>query len=197
MESTKNDDAISPVLTYRPGSKTQLLLAYRWPAAVVLSSLVLAAALLKILSNPIPIRIDGGGLQVESLVMPPSVTIRADGPLPVKAGVVVDGDGRMKGQQPIRISGPINVQGINTPVLVKGSVGADVSGQVKADVEAIRTPVPLQSPLEVVTEVKNDKPLVVAGEVSVADPVAVNVDGEVDVQGKVGIDGKVGTRIGF
>ena len=59
-----------------------LLMAYRWPAAVVLSSLVLAVTAAKLLSRPIPIAIKGG-LQVDKLVLPPSVTIRSDTPLPV------------------------------------------------------------------------------------------------------------------
>ena len=59
-----------------------LLTAYRWPAAVVLSSLVLAVTAAKLLSRPIPIAIKGG-LQVDKLVLPPSVTIRSDTPLPV------------------------------------------------------------------------------------------------------------------
>ena len=50
-----------------------LLMAYRWPAAVVLSSLVLAVTAAKLLSRPIPIAIKGG-LQVDKLVLPPSVT---------------------------------------------------------------------------------------------------------------------------
>ena len=49
-------------------------MAYRWPAAVVLSSLVLAVTAAKLLSRPIPIAIKGG-LQVEKLVLPPIVTI--------------------------------------------------------------------------------------------------------------------------
>ena len=57
-------------------------MAYRWPAAVVLSSLVLAVTAAKLLSRPIPIAIKGG-LQVDKLVLPPSVTIRSDTPLPV------------------------------------------------------------------------------------------------------------------
>ena len=57
-------------------------MAYRWPAAVVLSSLVLAVTAVKLLSRPIPIAIEGG-LQVDKLVLPPSVTIRSDTPLPV------------------------------------------------------------------------------------------------------------------
>ena len=54
-----------------------LLMAYRWPAAVVLSSLVLAVTAAKLLSRPIPIAIKGG-LQVDKLVLPPSVTIRSE-----------------------------------------------------------------------------------------------------------------------
>ena len=57
-----------------------LLMAYRWPAAVVLSSLVLAVTAAKLLSRPIPIAIKGG-LQVDKLVLPPSVTIRSNTPL--------------------------------------------------------------------------------------------------------------------
>ena len=50
-------------------------MAYRWPAAVVMSSLVLAVTAAKLLSRPIPIAIKGG-LQVDKVVLPPSVTIR-------------------------------------------------------------------------------------------------------------------------
>ena len=56
-------------------------MAYRWPAAVVLSSLVLVVKAAKMLSRPIPIAINGG-LQVDKLVLPPSVTIRSLTPLP-------------------------------------------------------------------------------------------------------------------
>ena len=59
-----------------------LLMAYCWPAAVVLSSLVLAVTAAKLLSRPIPNAIKGG-LQVNKLALPPSVTIRSITPLPV------------------------------------------------------------------------------------------------------------------
>ena len=59
-----------------------LLMAYRWPAVVVLSILVLAVTAAKLLSRPIPVAIKGG-LQVDKLVLPPSVTIRSVTPLPV------------------------------------------------------------------------------------------------------------------
>ena len=182
MATTDQDNLLAPVVSYRPDRRVQLLLAYRWPLALVLSSAVLAAALLKILSQPIPIRIDGGGLNVDRLVMPSTVTIRADGPLPVQAGVVVDGDSNVKGEQPIQIAGP---------VIVRGAVDASVDGRVAATVDAIKTPIALDAPVQVV----NEAPLQVAGAVTVEEPVAV--EAKVDVKGKVGIDGKVGTRIGF
>ena len=88
------------------------LLAYRWPAAVVVSSVVLAATAIQILSKPIPIRIEGG-LQVDKLVLPASVTIRSNAPLPVavREDVVITG---------------------TTPLAVQGQV--QVGGEVKANV---------------------------------------------------------------
>lgn len=71
-------------------NRSELLMAYRWPAALLISSLVLSGSALVIawvairfLSQPIPIRIQGG-LDVDRLVMPPTLTIRADQPLPVE-----------------------------------------------------------------------------------------------------------------
>ena len=60
----------------------EFLLAYPWPAAVVVSSVVLAATAIHLLSKPIPISIEGG-LQVDKIVLPASVTIRSNAPLPV------------------------------------------------------------------------------------------------------------------
>ena len=192
MSTTKENPPVpGPVIAYGTNARVQLLLAYRWPAALVMSSVVLAVALLKILSQPIPIRIDGGGLNVDRLVMPSTVTVRADGPLPVQAGVTVDGDSRVPGEQPIMIGGPVTVKAIQTPVKVAGSVGAQVQGQVTASVDSIQSAV----------QVTSERPLKVEGVVQVDEPVAVvgdvSVDGPVDVKGRVGIDGKVGTRIGF
>ena len=79
----------------------ELLLAYRWPAAVVVSSVVLAATAIPILSKPIPIRIEGG-LQVDKLVLPASVTIRSNEPLPVavREDVVITGTPPLGGSRP-------------------------------------------------------------------------------------------------
>ena len=54
----------------------ELLLAYRWPAAVVVSSVVLAATAIQILSKPIPIRVEGG-LQIDKLVSVSYTHLRA------------------------------------------------------------------------------------------------------------------------
>ena len=91
-------------------------MAYRWPAAVVLSSLVLAVTAAKLLSRPIPIAIKGG-LQVDKLVLPPSVTIRSDTPLPV----VVQEQVTIGGAAPLAIEGPVTISG-NAPLAVEGAV---------------------------------------------------------------------------
>ena len=80
-------------------------MAYRWPLAVVMSSLVLEVSAAKLLSRPIPIAIKGG-LQVDKLVPPPSVTIRSVTPLPVvvKEQVTIGGDG------PLAFEGPVSVK---------------------------------------------------------------------------------------
>ena len=79
-------------------------MAYRWPAAVVLSSLVLAVTAAKLLSRPIPIAIEGG-LQVDKLVLPPSATIRSETPLPV----VVQEQVTSGGAAPRAVEGAVSV----------------------------------------------------------------------------------------
>jgi len=198
MTGSKQQQQVpGPVIAYRPATRGQWLLAFRWPLAMVISSLILAGALLRILSQPIPIRIDGGALNVDRLVMPSTVTIRADGPLPVSAGVTVDGDSRRDGDQPIKISGPVRVEKIAAPVAIQGDVGASLQDKVQVKVDSIDAPVSVaaKQPLQVTAGVTVDQPVVVDGEVDVKGDVDVN--GDVDVSGAVRIDGKVGTRIGF
>ena len=69
--------------------RRDLMLVYRWPAAIVVSSLIIAAALsglawvaLRVLSRTFPIAIEGG-LQVDKIVLLPTVTINATSVLPV------------------------------------------------------------------------------------------------------------------
>ena len=60
--------------------------------------------------QPIP-NPDRWRLNIDPLVIPSTVTIRTNEPLPVQAGLVGDGDAPQKGEQPIRISGPVTVRG--------------------------------------------------------------------------------------
>ena len=143
--------------------RSELLLAYRWPAALLASSIVLASAALfiawlamRFLSQPIPIRIEGG-LDVDRLVMPSSLTIQADKPLPVAGVVDVKDDVRIADDAPLAIRGPVTVREIKTPVQVNAQ--ATVEG-----------PVQISSP----------EPISVDGDVS--------VDGVVQIKGKVGAE---------
>ncbi len=148
-------------------SRRDLMLAYRWPAAIVVSSLMIAAALavlawvaLRVLSRPIPIAIEGG-LQVDKLVLPPTVTINATSALPV----TVTGSVPLVTQSPLAIQGPLTVNG-------------DVRTQ--ANLSGIDTPVAIQS-------------VTVDGSISVKE--AVRIDGKVDVEGKVNVDGGVKAKV--
>ena len=120
----------------------ELLLAYRWPVAVVVSSVVLAATAIQILSKPIPIRIEGG-LQVDKLVLPASVTIRSNEPLPVavREDVVITGTTPLAVQGQVQVGGEVqaNVRSIETPVQVNAAVSVNetvnVNGKVNVDVK--------------------------------------------------------------
>ena len=110
-------------------------MAYRWPAAVVLSSLVLAVTAAKLLSRPIPIAIKGG-LQVDKLVLPPSVTIRSDTPWPVvvqeqvtiggAAPLAIEGDVSVTAEDPLAVRADVSV---DNKVTIGGKV--DIQGKVK------------------------------------------------------------------
>ncbi|AII48983.1 hypothetical protein KR52_07490 [Synechococcus sp. KORDI-52] len=141
-----------------PVSSRDLLMAYRWPAAVVLSSLILAVSAAKLLSRPIPIAIEGG-LQVDKLVLPPSVTIRSDAALPV----VVQEPVTISGDAPLAIEGPVSVRSI------AGSVSVNAEARVRE--------------LDGQVTVMADQPLPVRADVTVED--RITIGGKVDIQGKV------------
>ena len=122
------------------------------------SSLVLAAAIgglawtaVRLLSRPIPIAIEGG-LQVDRLVLPPTVTIDVAAPLPVRVSDAVSVSGDVRADA--RVSGidsPVSVAPITvTPVSVDGAVTVKetvrIDGKVKVDgpVNARVGPRPLQ-----------------------------------------------------
>ena len=110
-------------------------MAYRWPAAVVLSSLVLAVTAAKLLSRPIPIAIKGG-LQVDKLVIQPSVTIRSLTPLPVvvqeqvsisaNAPLVIEEAASVKADDPLAVRAEVSV---DKKVIIGGKVA--IKGKVK------------------------------------------------------------------
>ena len=148
-------------------NRRDLLLAYRWPAAVVLSSLVVAAAVagltvvvVRVLSRPIPIAIEGG-LQVDRLVLP-TVTIKAATALPVTVTDSVP----LVTARPLAINGPLKVQG-------------DVRTQAR--LSGIEAPVKIQ-PVTV-------QPITVEGDVAVTEPVRI--------QGPVEVDGTVKAKVRF
>ena len=124
------------------------------------SSLVLAAAIgglawtaVRLLSRPIPIPIAiEGGLQVDRLVLPPTVTIDVAAPLPVRVSDAVSVSGDVRADA--RVSGidsPVSVAPITVaPVSVDGAVTVKetvrIDGKVKVDgpVNARVGPRPLQ-----------------------------------------------------
>ena len=132
-----------------------LLLAYRWPVAVVVSSVVLATTAIQLLSKPIPIRIDGG-LQIDKLVLPASVTIRSNEPLPV----VVREDVVISGKAPLAVNGQVQVQ---------------VDGDVKARVRSIDAPVEVKAAVSVNETVNVNGKVTVGGKVTVDGNVGAKV----------------------
>ena len=123
----------------------------------MLSSLVLAVTAAKLLIRPIPIAIEGG-LQVDKLVLPPSVTIRSVTPLPVVVQEQVTIGG---GDASLAIEGPVSVKSIAGAVTVNADARVSgVEGQVS---------------------VTADDPLAVRAEVSVDDKITIG--GNVDIEG--------------
>ena len=121
-----------------PVSSRDLLMAYSWPAAVVLSSLVLAATAVKLLSRLIPIAIEGG-LHVDKLVLPPSV----DTPLPV----LVQEPVTISGDAPLAIEGPVSVKSIAGAVTVNADARVSgVEGQVSVTADQ---PLPVRADVTV------------------------------------------------
>jgi len=90
------------------------------------------------------------GLQVDKLVLPPSVTIRSVTPLPV----VVQG-----GEAPLAIEGPVSVKSIAGAVTVNADARVSgVEGQVSVTAE---------DPLAVRADVSVDKTITIGGKVDI------------------------------
>ena len=93
----------------------------------------MAQTALRLLSQPISIAIEGG-LQVDRLVLPPTVNISSSTPLPV----VVNDSVSVANKQPLTVRGALTVKALQGTALVKGDV------QAKALVSSIDTPVTVQ-----------------------------------------------------
>jgi hypothetical protein len=116
--------------------------------------LVLEQTAVRLLSQPIPIAIEGG-LLVDKLVLPPTVNISSSTPLPV----VVNDSVSVANKQPLTIRGPLTVKAVQGTVLVKGDV------QAKAQVSSIDTPVTIQGEVSVQDMVTIDGKVTVDGKV--------------------------------
>ncbi len=122
-----------------------LMMASRWPLAVVIAAWAVAVAAIQILRQPIPIGLPlnqplpvrlVGGITVDQLSAP--VRVKGEGPLSIEAAkaLPVTGDvGVPKGvsvTQPVAIKGGVSVEGpvtvgeVTAPVNVNGSDGGPV-----------------------------------------------------------------------
>ncbi|QNI71579.1 hypothetical protein [Cyanobium sp. NS01] len=157
----------------------KVLLALRWPCAVVASSAVLGGVLLHVLSKPIPIRIAlppdqplPVRAEVKELAQPirveqlnEAIEIRAQEVLTVRGSVGIDT------KAPIPISGEPRVV-VTNPVEVKASAPLAVQGNV-----AVKAAEPL--PVQASVDVSASEPLPVKGSVEVDTPNPLQVTTEV------------------
>ena len=122
-----------------------LLMASRWPLAVVIAAWAVAVAAIQILRQPIPIALPlnqplpvrlVGGITVDQLSAP--VSVKGEEPLSIEAvkALPVSGDvGVPKGvavTEPVKVEGGVSVEGpvtvgeVTAPVSVNGSDGGPV-----------------------------------------------------------------------
>ena len=122
-----------------------LLMASRWPLAVVVAAWAVAVAAIQILRQPIPIALPlnqplpvrlVGGITVDQLSAP--VSVKGEEPLSIEAvkALPVSGDvGVPKGvavTEPVKVEGGVSVEGavtvgeVTAPVTVNGSDGGPV-----------------------------------------------------------------------
>jgi len=122
-----------------------LLMASRWPLAVVIAAWAVAVAAIQILRQPIPIALPlnqplpvrlVGGITVDQLSAP--VSVKGEEPLSIEAvkALPVSGDvGVPKGvavTEPVKVEGGVSVEGpvtvgeVTAPVTVNGSDGGPV-----------------------------------------------------------------------
>jgi hypothetical protein len=157
----------------------KVLLAVRWPVAVVAAAAVLGGVLLHVLSRPIPIRLAmpaGEALPVTARVdqlADPIKVDQLDNDIGIKLTeqVQVRGSVALDTPKPIPISGEPRVV-VTSPVEVKAGSALPVQGAV--DVTHAK-PVPVEGAVDVTA----GQPLPVKGDVEVATPKPLRVDAEV------------------
>ncbi len=143
----------------------KVLLAVRWPCAVVASSAVLGGVVLHVLSKPIPIRI----------AMP------MDQPLPVRAEVK-------------ELARPIRVEQLNEAIEIKAQEVLTVQGSVGIDTKTpIPTTGEHRVVVTNPVEVKAKAPLAVQGNVAVkaAEPLPVQASVDVSASEPLPVKGAV------
>jgi hypothetical protein len=145
----------------------KVLLAVRWPVAVVASSALLGGVLLQVLSRPIPIRLAmpldqplAVKAQVEELARPIKVDQLDD-----KIGIDLD--------EMVTVRGSVVIETPN-PVPISGEPRVVVSSPVEVKAAA---PLPVQG----VVDVRADQPLPVQADVEVATPRPIDVDANVRI----------------
>jgi hypothetical protein len=157
----------------------KVLLAVRWPVAVVASAGVLGGVLLHVLSRPIPIRLAmpldqplAVTAQVAELARPIKVDqLDSEIEIDLDETITVRGSVALDTPRPIPISGEPRVV-VSGPVEVKAGSALPVQGSV--DVTAAE---PL--PVEGAVDVTAGRPLPVKAEVDVATPEPLQVDADV------------------
>lgn len=143
----------------------RLLMACRWPLALVLSAWSLAVAAIQILRQPIPI----------ALPLDQPLPVRVAGPLKIES-----------------IAEPVKVES-NKALAVQGKVSVERTVQVKAEAPLpVRSSEPLAVAGDVAVQ-QIEKPISVAG-IAKEIEVQVNNDEPLQVQGSVGVD-QVGGRV--
>jgi hypothetical protein len=159
----------------------KVLVAVRWPVAVVLSTALLGGVLLRVLSRPIPIRLAmpldqplAVKAQVDELAKPIQVEgLNSDIGIDLDETLMVRGSVALDTPRPIPISGEPRVV-VTTPVEVRAGSALPVQGSV--DVTAAK-PLPVHGAVDVTA----GQPLPVKGAVDLATPEAIRVNSDVTV----------------
>ena len=136
----------------------RLVMACRWPLAVVLSAWAVAVAAIQILRQPIPI----------ALPLDQPLPVRLDGPLRIDSiaqPVKVENNGALTVQGTVSVDKAVQVKAA-APLPVQSSAPLAVAGDVA--VKQIEKPISVSGiAKEIEVQVNNDEPLQVQGSVAV------------------------------